>query len=80
MLHPAVFAFLPLFQALSLEHPQAQTLDTQSYAWKFKLSKVKNIALRHLVKLELGLAIQDGEHSSVSCARPSRRTYTLESN
>ncbi|KAF4577517.1 3'-5' exonuclease [Pleurotus pulmonarius] len=64
-------------KALSLEHPQTQTLDTQSYAWKFKLSKVKNIALRHLVKQELGLTIQDGEHSSVTDARATMAVFRL---
>ncbi|KAF9493024.1 ribonuclease H-like protein [Pleurotus eryngii] len=51
-------------QALSLAHPQTQTLDTQSYAWKFNAATTKHIALRHLDKQELGLTIQDGEHSS----------------
>ncbi|KAG9227914.1 hypothetical protein CCMSSC00406_0009748 [Pleurotus cornucopiae] len=64
-------------QALSLAHPQTQTLDTQSYAWKFKVAKVKCIALRHLVKQELGLTIQDGEHSSVTDARATMAIFRL---
>ncbi|KAJ8692005.1 3'-5' exonuclease [Pleurotus ostreatus] len=64
-------------KALSLEHPPAQTLDTQSYAWKFKVAKVECIALRHLVKQELGLTIQDGEHSSVTDARATMAIFRL---
>ena len=52
-------------QALLLSHPWASTRDTQYYAYKGGLTKSKRIALRNLVKQELDLVIQEGEHSSV---------------
>jgi len=42
------------------------TRDTQYYAGKHKVVKSKYVALRNLVKQEVGVAIQSGEHSSVS--------------
>lgn len=53
-------------KALLLSHPRASTRDTQYYAHKFGLTKSSRIALRNLVKQELDLTIQSGEHSSVS--------------
>ena len=53
-------------KALLLKHPRPQTRDTQFYAGKYKVVKSKYIALRNLVKQELDLQIQEGEHSSVS--------------
>ena len=52
-------------KALLLSHPRPMTIDTQYYAYKFGLCKSPRIALRVLVKQELGLTIQSGEHSSV---------------
>lgn len=52
-------------QVLLLSHPRPQTRDTQYYAGKFKLTRSRYIALRHLVKQELDVTIQGGEHSSV---------------
>jgi len=56
---------LTIFQALLLSHPWNMTRDTQVYAYKFENTKSKRSALRVLVKDELGLTIQGGEHSSV---------------
>lgn len=56
-------------KALLLSHPRAQTRDTQIYAHKFAVTKSKRVALRNLVKDELGLTIQGGEHSSVCLSR-----------
>ncbi|KAF4580775.1 3'-5' exonuclease [Pleurotus pulmonarius] len=64
-------------KALSLKHPRPQILDTQFCAWKHKVSTAKRIALRHLVKQELGLTIQDGEHSSVTDARATMAVFRL---
>lgn len=52
-------------KALLLSHPGPMTRDTQYYAHKFKVCKSNRVALRDLVKQELGLIIQSGEHSSV---------------
>lgn len=57
-------------QALLLSHPHSEQRDTQIYAGKFKVAKSKYAALRNLVKQELDLTIQEGEHSSV---RPELR-------
>lgn len=53
-------------QALLLSHPSPQIRDTQSLAYKHHLVKSRRPALRVLVKQELGIVIQGGEHSSVS--------------
>jgi hypothetical protein len=55
--------YLP--QALLLSHPRSQTRDTQYHAGKHKLLNTKYPALRNLVKQELDVTIQGGEHSSV---------------
>lgn len=52
-------------KALLLSHPRPQIRDTQFYAHKFGLCKTKRVALRNLVKQEVGITIQSGEHSSV---------------
>lgn len=52
-------------KALLLSHPRPQTRDTQIYAYKCGTVKNKRVALRNLVKQELDLTIQSGEHSSV---------------
>ena len=54
-------------KALLLSHPRLMTRDTQVCAHKFGRCKTNRVALRVLVKQELGLVIQGGEHSSVSC-------------
>lgn len=52
-------------QALLLAHPRPQTRDTQYHAGKRRIINTKYPALRNLVKHELGITIQGGEHSSV---------------
>ncbi|KAF7309539.1 Exonuclease domain-containing protein [Mycena indigotica] len=64
-------------KALLLTHPRPYTRDTQVYASKFKVSKSKYVALRHLVKQELGATIQGGEHSSVTDARATMAVFRL---
>ena len=60
----------PFLQALLLSHPRPQTRDTQHYAGKHKLLNTKYPALRNLVKQELDITIQEGEHSSVRLRSP----------
>jgi RNA exonuclease 4 len=62
-----LFNYIRGLQALLLSHPWASKRDTQYYAYKGGLTKSKRIALRNLVKQELDLVIQEGEHSSVRC-------------
>ncbi|KAF9552649.1 ribonuclease H-like protein [Agrocybe pediades] len=64
-------------KALLLSHPRPQIRDTQYYAHKFQLCKTKRVALRNLVKQEIGLTIQSGEHSSVTDARATMAIYRL---
>ncbi|PPQ98998.1 hypothetical protein CVT24_003480 [Panaeolus cyanescens] len=64
-------------KALLLSHPRPLTRDTQFYAYRFELTKSKRIALRNLVKEQLGLTIQSGEHSSVTDARATMAIYRL---
>ncbi|KAF9476879.1 ribonuclease H-like protein [Pholiota conissans] len=64
-------------KALLLSHPRPQTRDTQIYAYKFGVVKSKRPALRNLVKQELGLTIQTGEHSSITDARATMAVYRL---
>ncbi|KAF9465192.1 ribonuclease H-like domain-containing protein [Collybia nuda] len=64
-------------KALLLSHPRPQTRDTQYYAGKFKVSRSKYVALRNLVKQELNVTIQSGEHSSVTDARATMAVYRL---
>jgi len=52
-------------KALLLSHSWRMTRDTQTYAYKAKVCKSNRVALRVLVKQELDLTIQSGEHSSV---------------
>ncbi|TFY53631.1 hypothetical protein EVJ58_g9347 [Rhodofomes roseus] len=63
--------------ALFLSHPRQQTRDTQVYAHKHKVVKTKWAALRNLVQQELGVAIQTGEHSSVTDARATMAVFRL---
>ncbi|KAI0759975.1 ribonuclease H-like domain-containing protein, partial [Trametes elegans] len=66
-------------KALLLSHPRSQTRDTQSLSHKHKLpsARGRRPALRHLVQTELGLAIQTGEHSSVTDARATMALFRL---
>ncbi|KAJ7201086.1 ribonuclease H-like domain-containing protein [Mycena pura] len=64
-------------KALLLAHPWPQTRDTQHYAGRFKVAKSKHVALRHLVKQELDVTIQGGEHSSVTDARATMAVFRL---
>ncbi|KAH9485822.1 RNA exonuclease 4 [Psilocybe cubensis] len=64
-------------KALLLSHPRSQIRDTQFYAYKFGLCKTKRVALRNLVKQEVGLTIQSGEHSSITDARATMAVYRL---
>jgi len=64
-------------KALLLSHPRQQTRDTQIYAFKHKVTRTRRPALRHLVKQELGVTIQVGEHSSVTDARATMALYRL---
>ncbi|GLB37965.1 putative EXOIII [Lyophyllum shimeji] len=64
-------------KALLLTHPRNMTRDTQVYAGKHKVVKSKFVALRNLVKQELNVTIQSGEHSSVTDARATMAIYRL---
>ncbi|KAJ3522839.1 hypothetical protein NMY22_g11712 [Coprinellus aureogranulatus] len=46
-------------------------------AWKGKVVKTRRVALRNLVKQEVGVGIQGGEHSSVTDARATMAVYRL---
>ncbi|KAG7091415.1 hypothetical protein E1B28_010451 [Marasmius oreades] len=52
-------------KALLLSHPRPLTRDTQYLSGKHKLVRSRYVALRNLVKQELDVTIQSGEHSSV---------------
>ncbi|KAF9050748.1 ribonuclease H-like protein [Hymenopellis radicata] len=64
-------------KVLLLSHPRHQTRDTQYYAGKFKVTKSRFVALRNIVQQELGIAIQDGEHSSLTDARATMAVYRV---
>ncbi|KAI5889847.1 ribonuclease H-like protein [Schizophyllum commune H4-8] len=64
-------------QALLLSHPRAQTRDTQFFAGKLRLVRSSRVALRALVQQELGMAIQAGEHSSVTDARATMAVFRI---
>ncbi|KAF9236148.1 MipD protein [Melanogaster broomeanus] len=64
-------------KALLLSHASPQTRDTQSLAFKHGLVKSRRPALRALVRQELGLMIQVGEHSSVTDARATMALFRL---
>ncbi|KAI0688976.1 ribonuclease H-like domain-containing protein [Cytidiella melzeri] len=64
-------------KALLLSHPYTMTRDTQILAFKHKVMKTKRPALRHLVQQEVGVAIQGGEHSSVTDARATMAVYRI---
>ena len=62
-------------QSLLLSHPRHSTCDTQICAGKARILKTKFPSLKKLVEHEFGVAIQRGEHSSVSCSIMS--LYTI---
>ncbi|KAH9944999.1 ribonuclease H-like protein [Epithele typhae] len=64
-------------KALLLSHPRPLTRDTQLLAHKHNLMRGRRPALRHLVRQELGLTIQGGEHSSVTDARATMAVFRL---
>lgn len=64
-------------KALLLSHPAPQLRDTQSLAFKHKLVKSRRPALRVLVRQELGISIQEGEHDSVTDARATMALFRL---
>ncbi|KAM6500892.1 Ribonuclease H-like domain containing protein [Amanita muscaria] len=64
-------------KALLLSHPRSQLRDTQVLAGKFKVVRSRYIALRNLVKQELNVTIQSGEHSSVIDSRAAMAIYRL---
>ncbi|KAI0665683.1 ribonuclease H-like domain-containing protein [Trametes maxima] len=64
-------------KALLLSHPRPATRDTQQLYPKHGLVRGRRPALRNLVKTELGLVIQAGEHSSVTDARATMALFRL---
>ncbi|KAG6885086.1 hypothetical protein C0993_005968 [Termitomyces sp. T159_Od127] len=64
-------------KALLLSHPRPMIRDTQYYAGKYKVVKSKYVALRNLVKQELDVVIQGGEHSSVTDARATMAVFRI---
>ncbi|EIN06614.1 hypothetical protein PUNSTDRAFT_105720 [Punctularia strigosozonata HHB-11173 SS5] len=64
-------------KALLLSHPGPLTRDTQRLAAKHQVTKSKYPALRHLVQQEVGVAIQGGEHSSVTDARATMAIFRI---
>ncbi|THH30878.1 hypothetical protein EUX98_g3325 [Antrodiella citrinella] len=64
-------------KVLLLSQPRSLVRDTQIYAGKHKVTKSRRPALRMLVQQELGVAIQEGEHSSVTDARATMAVYRL---
>ncbi|KZP28369.1 ribonuclease H-like protein [Athelia psychrophila] len=64
-------------KVLMLGHPRGMTRDTQYHAGKARMLGTNRPALRNLVKAEVGVAIQEGEHSSVIDARATMALYRL---
>jgi hypothetical protein len=66
-------------QALLLSHPRKLLRDTAFFPPLMRLTapgrKPKARALRHLVREELGLSIQEGEHTPVDDARGALYLY-----
>lgn len=65
LVHFSSIALTHVVKALLLSHPHFLTRDTQVLASKHKVVNTRFPSLRILVEKELGVAIQDGEHSSV---------------
>ncbi|KAG2104010.1 ribonuclease H-like domain-containing protein [Suillus discolor] len=64
-------------KVLLLSHPGAFIRDTQRLAAKHNVINSKRPALRNLVKQELDVVIQGGEHSSVTDARATMAVFRL---
>lgn len=64
-------------KVLLLSHPGPCIRDTQYLAAKHKVTSSKRPALRNLVKQELDVVIQGGEHSSVTDARATMAVFRL---
>lgn len=64
-------------KALLLSHPAQQLRDTQLLAHQHKLVNSRRPALRVLVRQELGISIQEGEHDSVTDARATMALFRL---
>ncbi|KAG2153168.1 MipD protein [Suillus clintonianus] len=64
-------------QVLFLSHPGPYIRDTQRLAAKHNVTSSKRPALRNLVKQELDVVIQGGEHSSVTDARATMAVFRL---
>ncbi|KAF8901891.1 ribonuclease H-like domain-containing protein [Gymnopilus junonius] len=64
-------------KVLLLSHPRPYIRDTQVYAHKFGVCKSKYVALKNLVRDEIGITIQGGEHSSLTDARATMAVYRL---
>ncbi|KAF7984817.1 hypothetical protein HWV62_11840 [Athelia sp. TMB] len=64
-------------KVLMLGHPRGMTRDTQYHAGKARMTGTNRPALRNLVREEVGVAIQEGEHSSVTDARATMALYRL---
>ncbi|KAG2347371.1 ribonuclease H-like protein [Suillus weaverae] len=64
-------------KVLLLSHPGPCIRDTQHLAAKHKVTSSKRPALRNLVKQELDIVIQGGEHSSVTDARATMAVFRI---
>ncbi|KAL4244992.1 RNA exonuclease 4 [Abortiporus biennis] len=64
-------------KALLLSHPRNLLVDTQVCAGTQKITNSRKPALKHLVHDQLQIAIQDGEHDSVTDARATMAIYRL---
>ncbi|KAH7912715.1 ribonuclease H-like domain-containing protein [Hygrophoropsis aurantiaca] len=64
-------------KVLLLSHPGPTIRDTQQLAAKHKVTKSNRPALRNLVKQELNITIQGGEHSSVTDARATMAVFRI---
>ncbi|KAG2129871.1 MipD protein [Suillus bovinus] len=64
-------------KVLLLSHPGPCIRDTQRLAAKHNVTSSKRPALRNLVKQELDVVIQGGEHSSVTDARATMAVFRL---
>ncbi|KAG1673239.1 hypothetical protein FOA52_013119 [Chlamydomonas sp. UWO 241] len=66
-------------KALMLDHPRKHTRDTGKYPPLMKAPapgrKPRPRALRHLAREQLGMVIQDGQHSPVDDARAALYVY-----
>ena len=65
-------------QALLLSHPKRDMRDTSRYPKFREMSGGKPPALRNLARSELGVEIQEGEHSSIEDARVAMELFRKE--